>query len=187
MWSRRTTRLTGHGRTSHLGHLHALVALCLIALSACSMRIGNIPGVATVTPTPSGPGTTIHVNIVHGPGGATLVLVPVTINNSGSYSFAVDTGASTSLIDRPLAQQLRLKQVGGPQAIAGIGSNEQAIPVQVSQWHAEALTLPAEVLASAELFASERGAGVQGLLGSDIWNQFGKITIDYAASTMTVY
>ena len=142
---------------------------------------------ATATPTPSGPGTTIHVNIVHGPNGATLVLVPVTINNSGPYSFAVDTGASTSLSDRPLAQRLRLTQVGTPQPIAGIGSNEQAIPVQVSQWHAEALTLPTAVLASAGLFASQRGAGVQGLLGSDIWNQFGKITIDYGASTLTVY
>jgi hypothetical protein len=114
------------------------------------------------------------------------VLVPVTIGNSGPYSFAVDTGASTSLIDQPLAQRLGLKQVGPPQSIAGIGSNEQAIPVQVSHWHAEALTLPNGVIASASVFASQRGTGLQGLLGSDIWNQFGKITIDYGASTLTV-
>jgi hypothetical protein len=28
---------------------------------------------------------------------------------------------------------------------------------------------------------------VRGLLGSDIWNHFGRITIDYGAGTLTVY
>ena len=43
-----------------------------------------------------------------------------------------------------------------------------------------------QIIASASLYQLQRGAGLQGLLGSDIWNQFGKITIDYAAGTLTV-
>jgi hypothetical protein len=127
------------------------------------------------------------VKIVHGPNGSTLVLAPVTIDNRGPYTFAVDTGASTSLIDQTLAKQLGLKQAGAPQPIAGISSNEQAIPVRVTHWHAGNIVLPSAVIASAGLFQSQHDQELQGLLGSDIWSQFGKITIDYADGTLTVY
>jgi hypothetical protein len=127
------------------------------------------------------------VKVAHGPNGSTLVLASVTIDNRGPYTFAVDTGASTSLIDRKLAQQLGLKQAGAPQPIAGISSNEEAIPVRVTHWQAGKITLPSAIIASAALFQSQHDQELQGLLGSDIWSQFGKITIDYADGTLTVY
>jgi hypothetical protein len=162
-----------------------MACVCLAALAGCRIEVGTI----TSTPTPSatGPGVSIQVQVEHSQDGSTLILVPVTINNQGPFTFALDTGASTSLIDQPLAHRLGLRPAGSPVPIAGISSNEQAVPVQVSRWHAEKLNLPSQIVASASLYQLQRGAGLQGRLGSDIWNQFGKITIDYAAGTLTVY
>ena len=165
--------------------LACAACVCLAALAGCRIQLGTI--ISTPTPTPTGPGVSIQVHVEHSLDGSTLILVPVTINNQGPYTFALDTGASTSLIDQPLARRLGLRPAGSPVPIAGISSNEQAIPVEVSHWHAEKLNLPSQIIASASLFQLQRGAGLQGLLGSDIWNQFGKITIDYTTGTLTVY
>lgn len=164
----------------------ATVALALLfALTGCSIHIGS-PSVGAVATSTNG--TTVTIKVVHGQNGATLVLLPVTINGKGPFTFALDTGASTSLIDRPLAQQLHLPQNGSPQPIAGVSGKEQAVPVKVSAWSVGTkIQLPVSTVASAKLFASQRSSGMQGLLGSDIWTQFGKITIDYSAQTLTVY
>jgi predicted aspartyl protease len=164
--------------------LACAACICLAALAGCSIQVGTFA--STPTPTATGPGISIQVHVEHSQDGSTLILVPVTINNQGPFTFALDTGASTSLIDQPLARRLGLRPAGSPVPIAGISSNEQAVPVQVSHWHAGKLNLPSQIIASASLYQLQRGAGLQGLLGSDIWNQFGKITIDYAAGTLTV-
>lgn len=131
-------------------------------------------------------GITVTVQIAHGQDDATLVLLPVTINGKGPFTFALDTGASTSLIDTPLAQQLRLPRNGGPQPINGVSGTEQAIPVQVSNWSIEQIKLPRMTVESARLFTQQRGASIRGLIGSDIWNQFGTVTISYSDGTLTV-
>jgi hypothetical protein len=159
----------------------ALACMTLVGLTACTVQIG------TVAPTPTGPGTTVHITIAHGPQGSTLVLLPVTINNQGPFTFALDTGASQSLIDRPLARRLGLQPTGAPTPISGVGGQEEAVPVRLSHWHVEQITLPPATISAASLFNAQRDSGMQGLVGSDIWNQFGKITIDYDASTLTVY
>ena len=41
-----------------------------------------------------------------------LALVPVKINGAGPYTFALDTGASRSLVDSQLAAKLHVKKVG---------------------------------------------------------------------------
>ena len=163
----------------------AVVLALLFALTGCSIHIGSPSAGAAGT---SINGTTEPIKVMQGQNGATLVLLPVTINGKGPFTFALDTGASTSLIDQPLARQLNLPQNGSPQPIAGVSGKEQAIPVKVSAWSVGTkIRLPASTIASANLFASQRGSGMQGLLGSDIWTQFGKITIDYSAQTLTVY
>jgi hypothetical protein len=182
-------RAVPHGSRRHRPTAALLLAcaacMCLAALAGCRIEVGTIT--STPTPSPTGPGVSIQVQIEHSQDGSTLILMPVTINNQGPFTFALDTGASTSLIDQPLAHRLGLRPAGSPVPIAGISSNEQAVPVQVSHWHAAKLNLPSQIIASASLYQLQRGAGLQGLLGSDIWNQFGKITIDYTAGTLTVY
>lgn len=162
----------------------AVSLVLLLALAACSIHIGS-----SANASGNNNGTTVPVKIAHGQDGATLVLLPdVTINGQGPFTFALDTGASTSLIDRPLAQQLHLPQNGTPQPIAGVSGKEQAIPVKIDNWSVgKQIKLPSSTISSADLFASQRSSGLQGLIGSDIWTQFGKITIDYNAQTLTVY
>lgn len=158
--------------------------LLLLTLAACSIHIGQSASAAGN----GNNGITERVKVLHGQNGATLVLLPVMINGKGPFTFALDTGASTSLIDRPLAQQLDLPQNGTPQPISGVSGKEQAIPVQVSNWSVgKTIRLPASTVSSANLFTAQRSSGIQGLVGSDIWTQFGKITIDYGGQTLTVY
>ncbi len=162
--------------------LYLLVVGALVALlAACNFpRIGSTP---ISTPTP---GITEHVTIEHDENGATLVLLPVTIEGHGPYTFALDTGASTSLIAASLARQLGLPQKGGPQQISGIGGTQQAIPVQIEHWSTGQIRLPQAIIASAALPGERHNNALQGLIGSDIWSQFGTVTVDYRDSTITV-
>lgn len=157
-----------------------IAAICLAALTGCTVQIG--------TSAVSGPGTTVPLSILHGSDGSTLALLAVRINGKGPYQFALDTGASNSLIEEALATQLHLPNAGAPQSISGVSSKETAQPVKITSWTTGKLKLPSgAVIDSARLFDAHASGGVQGLLGSDIWNQFGKITIDYSAGTLTVY
>lgn len=159
----------------------AAVLLLLVAtLAACvDLSSGNTGNTAAS-------GITVNVKVAHGQDNATLVILPVTINGQGPFAFALDTGASTSLIDAPLAQQLNLPPNGLPTPIAGVSGKEVAVPVQVNSWSVEKLKLPKMTVESANLFASQRGSGLQGLIGSDIWNRFGKFTLNYNSGTLTV-
>lgn len=156
-----------------------VVAVCIAALSACNIRLVNT--------TAAGTGTTVPLSVVHGSDGSTLALLAVRVDGHGPYQFALDTGASSSVIEQALAEQLHLPNAGSPQTIAGVSSQETAQPVKIASWTVGKLTLPSGVYDSARLFSAGASGGVQGLLGSDVWNQFGKITIDYGAQTLTVY
>jgi predicted aspartyl protease len=154
----------------------------ILLLTACVVTVGNGPASTTTSE-----GISEQVKVVQDQSGATLVLAPVTIHGKGPYTFALDTGASTSLISSSLAQRLDLPQTGGPEPISGIGGVTQAIPVQVDDWNTGAIRLPSMTIASAAIPHEDGSADFQGLLGSDIWSRFGKITLDYSSSTLTVY
>lgn len=166
--------------------LRSLVGVCGISLlllgllAACSVQLG--PG----APSTSGSGLTIPIHVVEGQNGATIILLPVTIDNSGPYTFALDTGASTSLVDTPLAQTLNLKPVGTPAPISGIASSTPAQPIRITHWHVEGLTLPPDTAVAADLNGAQRGSGLKGLVGSDVWRKLGTITINYGAQTLTI-
>jgi Aspartyl protease len=131
-------------------------------------------------------GISEHVKVVTGQNRATAVLLPVTIHGQGPFTFELDTGASTSLIAAGLARQLGLPPAGSPQSISGIGGVVQSTPVNISAWSTGPIHLPKATIASAPM-PLERGPGLQGLIGSDIWSQFGTLTLDYRSGTLTVY
>ncbi len=160
----------------------AFLAALTLLLAACSV---TIEPAAVSSPTANG-SVTIPVQVKQGDNDATLVTVPVTIQGQGPFNFVIDTGASVSLIDQPIARQLGLAAAGAPQSIAGIGGVSQATPVHVSDWHMDRINLPTITAVSANLISSARHVGAQGLIGSDIWRRFGTISINFAAQTLTV-
>lgn len=174
-------RHAGPARRVRSGVALTLVLVATLVLGACGLTLGQ----PTVTAT--GPGTTIPIKVIRGVEGATLAEVSISILDKGPYEFVVDTGASISLIDTPLAQRLKLPQTGGTQPVSGVGGVTQVTLVRVANWHAGSLRLPKTTVASASLPDVRRSAGVQGLLGSDIMSQFGRVTVDYDAGTLTVY
>lgn len=168
-------------RRRMLGLVGLLVALAL-GLGACGVSFGS----SNTSGTANGQGVTVPVKVVKGPSGATEVLLPVTINGQGPFTFLLDTGASTSVIDTPVAQRLGLPQTGSPTPVSGISAQSTEIPVQVKSWQIGKINLPSMSVGSLALFGSQRGQGLQGLIGSDIWSMFGHITINYSGQTLSV-
>ncbi len=169
-------------RNTHTRWWRALAALVLtLALAGCATPQLTMPftGVSA-----NGKSITVPARIRHGANGSTLVVVDLTINGKGPYSFALDTGASLSLIDLQLAQRLGLPVAGPPEDISGVGGTERVTPVTVSKWAMGAATLPARTITSAPLSDLRRSAGIVGLLGSDVLSAFSSVTIDYANSVI---
>lgn len=159
--------------------MFGLLLTLTFALAGCTITLGNSISY--------GSGTTIPVRVLRGSDNATLVQVPIYIGNKGPYQFILDTGASISLIDRALALRLNLPRSGSRQPVSGVGGTEQVIFVSVAQWRIDSLALPKTTIASGALPSGRGGPSIQGLLGSDLLSQFGKITLDYNAATLTVY
>ena len=160
----------------------ALALISLLALAGCSLP----SGMPFAGASGSSNSVTIPVQIRHGADGSALVVVDITVNGKGPYAFALDTGASLSLIDSDLAQQLRLPVTGQPVDVSGVGGKQRVTPVKVSVWAMGAETLPARTITSATLPDLRRSAGIVGLLGSDVLSAFSSVTIDYANSDIVV-
>ena len=168
-------------RASRVVGLLALILTAMAMLSGCSVQIGQVDQVG-----PSN-GTTASVQVVDDQAGGVTVLAPVMIAGHGPYIFVVDTGASVSLINRSLANQLHLQVSGSAQQVEGIGGVQTVIPVQISGWNLGQIKLPTTKIDKTYFSSQELGGNAMGLLGSDIWNKFGAVTIDYINQTITVY
>jgi hypothetical protein len=146
----------------------------------------------------STPGTpkgeqSVSIAVVATPGQSkrqTLALVPVTIHGQGPFPFALDTGASRSLIALALAQKLRLPDRGSAGTLVGVGGASSAQNVAIAGWRAGNVSLPNEVIAAISSKAQTAHPGQRssppravsgpvGLLGSDVLSRYGKIAIDY--------
>jgi hypothetical protein len=112
----------------------------------------------------------------------TLALVPVFIDGQGPLPFALDTGASRSLISATLAERLHLPARGSAGMLQGVTGAASAENFAVASWRAGAIRLPPSMIAaigSATAGAVARLHGPVGLLGSDVLSRYGKIAIDY--------
>jgi Aspartyl protease len=112
----------------------------------------------------------------------TLALVPVFIDGQGPLPFALDTGASRSLISPGLAERLHLPARGSAGMLQGVTGTASAENFAVASWRAGTITLPPSLIAaigSSTAGAVTRAHGPVGLLGSDVLSRYGKIAIDY--------
>ena len=81
-------------------------------------------------------------------GGETLALVPVYIHGKGPFAFALDTGASRTVVDRRIAAELGLPAAGPEVPVSGVGGNVAAQPVRVEDWRVDEIELPAMIMPS---------------------------------------
>lgn len=122
---------------------------------------------------------TVPLYVLHGRGGTTMAVVKVYIDNQGPFDFVLDTGASTSGVDSSIAEALNLPVVGRPVKVAGVAEVSRRQQVRVDHWRLNDTPLPAETLVTLDMPDEGRDVPLQGLLGSDILNQFGVVRIDY--------
>lgn len=136
----------------------------------------------TSADTPSAPGSQHVPMTVIRSGASTVAVVPMTLDGVGPKRFALDTGASSSVVDRGVAQQLSLPPVGRPRHAAGVSCSATSQPVHVASWRVGEVALPAQNVDAIALPVP----GLDGLLGSDVLYRFGTVTIDYAAGSLVL-
>jgi len=151
---------------------------------AALVVLGAVPGCAElragVGPTkPTPPAETVVVPLqILRQGPSTIVLVPVYIQGRGPYRFLLDTGASVSVVDDALADQLALEPTGTRSAVQGAMTRGVAQMVRVNHWRlGESLELGSDELAVLDV--GEQPVRLDGLLGSDQLRGFGTVVIDY--------
>jgi predicted aspartyl protease len=145
------------------------------------------------SPAPPGAGTGVPLQVVKDPSGSVLALASITIQDQGPYTFVVDTGASRTVVDRPVVDSLHLEPEPGTPIASDVSGEVEATVVRVTQWRLGDVDLPATIVASIDLSGPNApalqealGRRVDGLLGSDVLSEYGAITLDYVRSTITL-
>ena len=116
-----------------------------------------------------------------------LVVVPVFVNEKGPYDFALDTGASSTLISLELAAEFGLAAEKISQLTAGGGDGT------VSRVHLSSLAVGAarqeDLAAAASDFLTqlnaELGSKLQGIVGYDFLRHY-RVTLDYPRGALTL-
>ena len=153
-----------------------------LALLALAVLVAGCGGASAAPPR----GSEITIKVLK-QGKQVLAVVPVMIEGHGPYSFALDTGASTSLVDSQVAKELSSRATGKRQPIAGVASVTKVKTIKVKRWSVGGVRLPPTTVLEANLPFGNAHGGVQGLLGSDMLSQFDVITIDYGHSRLVLH
>ena len=159
----------------------AVLAACaglVVAVSGCGGSCDCGPTAAAAVAATPGRTLSIAIDVVKH-GGQVIALVPVTIQGQGPFTFALDTGASQSLVDKQVAAKLHVRGTGRAEKVAGVSSIGRGIAIRISSWQVGDVKLPATTVIAANLPFGNAVGGVQGLLGSDMLSGFDVVTIDY--------
>jgi predicted aspartyl protease len=174
--------LLGSDVWSHFGRFQLDYRAGQVQLPGPEQATAPTSAPSAADPAPSAPGSQRVPMTVIRSGASTVAVVAVTLEGGAPKRFALDTGASSSVVDRKVAQQLSLPPVGWPGNAAGVSCSAKSQPVHVDSWKVGAVALPAQDVDSIALPVP----GLDGLLGSDVLSRFGTVTIDYAASTLVL-
>jgi hypothetical protein len=165
-------------------HLLAILPLFLLAASACDVRLGRLEPPPPIE-LPEGQ-QAVQLEVIEGPGGSVLVFIPVMISGQGPFRFALDTGASQTLVDSSLVEELGLAVTGEIGPVTGVVGATIADEVQIEEWSIGEIALPAITAVGLELAAGAGHAQFRGLLGADILRRFQVITLDFDRQLLIV-
>ncbi|SFD06627.1 retropepsin-like aspartic protease [Streptomyces aidingensis] len=118
--------------------------------------------------------------------GRILAFVPVSIAGEGPFLFALDTGASTSVVDTDVAEGVGLPRTGEERSVSGILGTGEVPVAEVERWEVGGVALDPGEVTVVDLGPPRGGGGIQGLLGSDVLSDFGTITVDYDEGVLTL-
>lgn len=164
-----------------------LVVVTLLAVLGVLASGCGLPFSGDEAPPATIPGSTraIEVDVVRGPAGSVLVLVPVTIGGQGPFTFALDTGSSRTVLDCDLVEELALDVTSEDQSVTGVTGASVAREIQVESWSVGHIELPAMRVIEIDLICGETGrTQFRGLLGSDVLSLFGSVTVDFEDETL---
>lgn len=116
-----------------------------------------------------------------------LVLVPVTVNNQGPFQFALDTGASRTMLSAELAQKLALETIDDDTG-TGVGGHLKVLASNVSSLAIGDSIVHGHTVGIGEFLAmlsAAAGTHLDGIVGYNFLNQF-RVTIDYPRRTLTL-
>jgi hypothetical protein len=170
---------TRHRRKSQL----VATPLAVLLLAGCFAH--GDPDSSFVRQTSPGAAREVPLRVVE-QDGRTLAFVPMTIEGEGPFMFALDTGASTSVVDDDVADRVGLEPTGERRSVSGVLGSGRVPVAQVDQWEVGDVRLDPGDVTVIDLGPPKEGGGIQGLLGSDVLSDFGSITIDYDDSVLTI-
>jgi predicted aspartyl protease len=116
-----------------------------------------------------------------------LVVVPIFVNEKGPYDFALDTGASSTVISLELAVEFGLATEKMSQLTAG-GGNGTVSRVQLSSLAIGAARQENLAAAASDFLTelnAELGSKLQGIVGYDFLRHY-RVTLDYPREALTL-
>lgn len=158
--------------------LAALAAVTLTGATGCVQKCPVCTSSQIGSEAAAGPNT-VPLQVVTGAGGTVIAFVQVTIHGQGPYRFALDTGASSSVVDTSISQQLNLPEAGATGQVTGVIASGQARVVTIDQWSVGSVSLPQTHIVTLDLPQGSSQVHFDGLLGSDMLSRYGAITVDY--------
>jgi len=163
--------------------LLVMVAIAAVGLAACAPAPSLLPKAAGRHAAHDD----IPVRVVTGPDHQALLVARVRIDGKGPFPFLVDTGAAISVVNAPLAAELHLAVVKRQSGrLQGAGCTTSSGEDRVSRWRVDHIVLPPIDVSTVTMSSSTSSSAVQGLLGSDLWDQFASLDIDYARSLVRI-
>jgi predicted aspartyl protease len=165
----------------------AILVCVSMALTAC--HVGPIEPRRAMPARPSrhaAPARTVPLDVRDGGSSGVIALVHVWIDGRGPFVFALDTGASSSLLNTAVAKKIGIKPTSADtQRVRGIAGEIQAEPIRVASWRVGTVRLPPSSILMATI-SSGPGPALAGLLGSDVLSEFRTVVIDYGHETLTL-
>jgi predicted aspartyl protease len=115
-----------------------------------------------------------------------LILVPAVLDGEGPYIFAVDTGASTTVVSSELAQLLGIKSASIPQLTGAGGTADVSAGVvsQLSVGGVRAENLEVVVVDFLPALSQAVSTKLDGIVGYNFLKKF-RVTIDYPNETLS--